>query len=127
MTEQQPDLRESELDSWMTRAYEAEKRAWQAERRIARLEAQTDIRGRAVVMYRERAREEEAAVENWRKQYAQDIEYWIKETDTAEARIKAVRDELAQWDDAPEGSAMPVHGAADLIRRALESVTPPSA
>lgn len=38
-----------------------------AEHRIARLEAQTDIRGRAVVMYRERARE-------------------------AEARIKAVRD-----------------------------------
>ena len=39
----------------------------QAERRIARLEAQTSIRGRAVVIYRERARE-------------------------AEARIKAVRD-----------------------------------
>ena len=32
-----------------------------AERRITRLEAQTDIRGRAVVMYRERAREAEAA------------------------------------------------------------------
>ena len=25
---------EAELDSWMTRAYEAEKRAWQAEKRI---------------------------------------------------------------------------------------------
>ena len=33
-----------------------------AEHRIARLEAQTDIRGRAVVMYRERAREAEARV-----------------------------------------------------------------
>ena len=32
MTEQQIDLRE--LDYWMTRAYEAEKRAWQAEARI---------------------------------------------------------------------------------------------
>ena len=49
-----------------------------AEHRIARLEAQTDIRGRAVVMYRERARE-------------------------AEARIKAVQhlidqaDEMGEW------------------------------
>ena len=34
MTEQQIDLRERELDYWMTRAYEAEKRAWQAEARI---------------------------------------------------------------------------------------------
>lgn len=33
-----------------------------AERRIARLEAQTSIRGRAVVMYRERAREAEARI-----------------------------------------------------------------
>ena len=31
MTEQQ----ELELDSWMTRAYEAEKRAWRAEQRLA--------------------------------------------------------------------------------------------
>ena len=29
------DQLEAELDSWMTRAYEAEKRAWQAEKRIA--------------------------------------------------------------------------------------------
>ena len=33
-----------------------------AEHRIARLEAQTDIRGRAVVMYRDRAREAEVRV-----------------------------------------------------------------
>ena len=33
-----------------------------AEHRIARLEAQSDIRGRAVVMYRERAREAEARI-----------------------------------------------------------------
>ena len=42
--------------------------------RIARLEAQSDIRGRAVVMYRERARE-------------------------AEARIKAVQDAADIWDE----------------------------
>ena len=29
------DQAEAELDSWMTRAYEAEKRAWQAEKRLA--------------------------------------------------------------------------------------------
>ena len=34
MTEQQIDLRERELDYWMARAYEAEKRAWQAGARI---------------------------------------------------------------------------------------------
>ena len=33
-----------------------------AEHRIARLEAQSDIRGRAVVMYRERAREAETRI-----------------------------------------------------------------
>ena len=33
-----------------------------AEHRIARLEAQTDVRGRAVVIYRERAREAEARI-----------------------------------------------------------------
>ena len=34
MTEQQIDLQERELDYWMTRAHEAEKRAWKAEARI---------------------------------------------------------------------------------------------
>ena len=38
-----------------------------AEHRVARLEAQTDIRGRAVVMYRERAREAEAERDEWRQ------------------------------------------------------------
>lgn len=80
-----------------------------AEHRIARLEAQTSIRGRAVVIYRERARE-------------------------AEARIKAVEDVL----DADEhvtkhmgtlGQCRPDVPAIahDTIRRALESVPPPRA
>ena len=34
MTEQQIDLQERELDYWMTRAYEAEKRAWRAENQV---------------------------------------------------------------------------------------------
>ena len=61
-----------------------------AEHRIARLEAQTDIRGRAVVMYRERARE-------------------------AEVRIEAVEDVLAAWHVEPGES-----GLADDLLRALD-------
>ena len=38
-----------------------------AEHRIARLEAQTDIRGRAVVIYRDRARKAEAERDEWRQ------------------------------------------------------------
>ncbi len=34
MTEQQIDQQERELDYWMARAYEAEKRAWRAEARV---------------------------------------------------------------------------------------------
>ena len=62
-----------------------------AEHRIARLEAQTDIRGRAVVMYRERARE-------------------------AEVRIEAVEDVLAAWHVEPGES-----GLADDLLRALNT------
>ena len=62
-----------------------------AEHRIARLEAQSDIRGRAVVIYRERARE-------------------------AEARIQAVEDVLAAWHVEPGES-----GLADDLLRALNA------
>ena len=37
------DQLEAELDSWMTRAYEAEKRAWQAEKRIKAVEDACDL------------------------------------------------------------------------------------
>lgn len=44
--------------------------------RIARLEAQSDIRGRAVVIYRERAREAEAAAARiWDEGWAQGMAY----------------------------------------------------
>lgn len=36
------DQLEAELDSWMTRAYEAEKRAWQAEARVKAVEDALD-------------------------------------------------------------------------------------
>ena len=38
MTEQQTDQQEAELDSWMTRAYEAEGKLWKAEARIKAVE-----------------------------------------------------------------------------------------
>ena len=38
MTEQQIDLRERELDYWMTRTYEAEGKLWKAEARIKAVE-----------------------------------------------------------------------------------------
>lgn len=71
--------------------------AWQADTealraRVARLEAQSDIRGRAVAIHRVRARE-------------------------AEARIKAVRDVLDRFDG---DMGLPPLVSADVIRRALD-------
>lgn len=69
-----------------------------AEHRIARLEAQSDIRGRAVVIYRDRARE-------------------------AEARIKAVQDLIDQADTAGDWTVTcsRLQWAIDgTIRRALD-------
>ena len=80
-----------------------------AEHRIARLEAQTDIRGRAVFMYRERAREAEAERDYWKREHAELRDELVAtqehgatmahgrddalhETAEAEARIEAVRD-----------------------------------
>lgn len=49
------DQLEAELDSWMARAYEAEKRAWRAEARIKRLE--------------NRAASETARADAWREKH----------------------------------------------------------
>ena len=62
--------------------------------RIARLEAQTDIRGRAVVIYRERARE-------------------------AEARIKAVQDLIDQADTAGDWTV-----TCSRLQWAIDGTTP---
>ena len=62
--------------------------------RIARLEAQSDIRGRAVVMYRERARKAEAELEAARG-YISDLETAIQSRNDVikhrDARVKAAR------------------------------------
>ena len=74
-----------------------------AEHRAARAEAQSAIRGRAVVIYRERAREAEAERDGWRQTAldergaALDTLEQIKARD---ARIKAVQDLIDQADTA---------------------------
>ena len=86
MTEQQIDPRERELDSWMTRAYEAEKRAWKAEQRLAGWMEHWNATARTGAV------DEVAAV----------LEANAR-ADQAEARIKAVQhlidqaDEMGEW------------------------------
>ena len=111
MTEQQTDLQERELDSWMARAYEAEGKLWKAEARIRHLEAT------AQVLVKE-ALDAENARDEHRRGRAE-----------AEARIKAVEDAL----DAEEARPRAIGGGYDKramvriadIRRALESDPPP--
>ena len=85
---------EAELDSWMTRAYEAEGKLWKAEAdrdwnlRSSRLAKQERIEANA------RADQAEARIEAWEKQYAHDLEQADAHIDAAEARIKAVQDVL---------------------------------
>ena len=112
MTEQQIDLRERELDYWMTRAYEAEKRAWRAEKRLAEWMERWNATARTGAV------DEVAAILEANSR-----------ADQAEARIKAVEDVL----DAEEARPRPIGGGYDKramvriadIRRALESDPPP--
>ena len=95
MAEQQIDLRERDLDSWMARAYEAEGKLWKAEARIRRLE------DTAQVLVKEVLDAENARDESRRGKVE------------AEARIGAVKDVLAHH---PYGGP----DQEDAIRRALE-------
>ena len=95
VTEQQIDLRERELDYWMTRAYEAEGKLWKAEARIRHLEATAQVLVKEVL-------DAENARDEHRRGRAE-----------AEARIKAVRDVLAHH---PYGGPE----QEDAIRRALD-------
>ena len=114
MTEQQIDLQERELDYWMARAYEAEGKLWKAEARIRHLEAT------AQVLVKEVLDAENARDESRRGKVE------------AEARIKAVEDVLTTVEDGHSTDPVirgmfPRMVNTDLIRRALESVPPPSA
>ena len=105
MTEQQIDLRERELDYWMTRAYEAEKRAWQAGAQIRHLE------GTARVLVKEALTAEDVRDEHRRgkaaaeARVAEEKRLRMKATAAvtkAEARIKAVQDLIDQADEMGE-------------------------
>ena len=89
---------EAELDSWMTRAYEAEGKLWQAEARIRHLEAT------AQVLVKEVLDAENARDESRRGKVE------------AEARIKAVRD---LCDDADKRHASVL--IVTKVRRALDT------
>ena len=136
MTEQQTDQQEAELDSWMARAYEAEKRAWQAETRLAGWMEHWNATARtgavdevaAVLDANARADQAEARIMHLEAtaqvlvKEALDAENARDESRRgkveAEARIKAVRElldnpiHLTGWDD-------PLVPAAH-VRRALE-------
>ena len=92
----------------------------QLARGYRRLEAQTDIRGRAVVMYRDRAREAEAERDEWRQTALDERAAALDALDqikARDARIKAVRDVL-DWPhlDLDGDAVVP----ANDIRRALD-------
>ena len=130
MTEQQ----ERELDSWMTRAYEAEKRAWKAEKRLAAWMEHWNATARtgavdevaAVLDANARADQAEARIMHLEAtaqvlvKEALDAENARDESRRgkaeAEARIQAVEDVLAAWHVEPGES-----GLADDLLRALNT------
>ena len=84
------------------RAHLAAQEPTDAEHRIARLEAQTDIRGRAVAIYQRRAREAEAERDwNWRSSRQSKIERIKANTraDRAEAEARAQRRRADDMED----------------------------
>ena len=122
MTEQQIDQQERELDSWMARAYEAEKRAWKAEKRLAAWMEHWNTTARTGAVDEVAAiLEANARADHAEARVAEEKRLRMKATAAvtkAEARIKAVEDvldnpiHLADWDD----PLVP----ATHIRRALE-------
>ena len=103
----QLDQAEAELDSWMTRAYEAEGKLWKAEARIRHLEDTAQVLVKEV-LDAENARDES------RRGKAE-----------AEARIKAVEDVLNTVEDGHSTDPVirglfPRMVGTALIRRALD-------
>ena len=99
---------EAELESWMTRAYEAEKRAWKAEKRLAAWMEHWNATARTGAV------DEVAAV----------LEANAR-ADQAEARIKAVEDVLNTVEDGHSTDPVirglfPRMVGTALIRRALD-------
>ena len=80
MTEQQIDLQERELDYWQARAYDAEGKLWEAEKRLAAWMEHWNATARTGAV------DEVAAI----------LEANAR-ADQAEARIRAVEDVLDRW------------------------------
>lgn len=131
MTEQQIDLRERELDYWMTRAYEAEGKLWRAEKRLAEWMEHWNATARtgavdevaAILDANARADQAEARIRHL-EDTAQVLVKEVLDAENArdenrhgkaeaEARIKAVQDVLSRH---PYGGPE----QEDAIRRALE-------
>ena len=121
MNEQQIDLRERELDYWMTRAYEAEGKLWKAEARIRHLEATARVLVKEALTAEGVRDEHRRGKEAAEARVAEEKRLRMKATAAvtkAEARVKAVRElldnpiHLVGWDD-------PLVPAAH-VRRALE-------
>ena len=94
---------EAELDSWMARAYEAEKRAWQAETRLAGWMEHWNATARTGAV------DEVAAI----------LEANAR-AERAEARVKAVRALATEEDECGDWVV-----TRDAVLRALESGPPP--
>ena len=113
---------EAELDSWMTRAYEAEGKLWKAEARIKHLE------DTARVLVKEALSAE--AERDSARGYISELESAMQSRNDVikhrDARIKAVRDVLDEVEASSTHMDIPWVAVED-IRRALESVPPPSA
>ena len=93
MTEQQIDLRERELDYWMTRAYEAEGKLWKAEARIAE---EKHLRMKATAAATQAEADRDWNLRSSRLAKEERIKANAR-ADQAEARIKAVEDVLDRW------------------------------
>ena len=124
LTDEEKDYLPRAWDEWIARVKRdaAREALAAAEHRATRAEAQSAIRGRAVVIYRERAREAEAERDEWRQTAldergaALDLLEQIKVRDK---RIQAVQHLVDQADHAGDWTVTCTH-----LQRAIDGTTP---
>ena len=124
LTDEEKDYLPRAWDEWIARVKRdaAREALAAAEHRATRAEAQSAIRGRAVVIYRERARQAEAERDEWRQTAldergaALDLLEQIKARDK---RIQAVQHLVDQADHAGDWTVTCTH-----LQRAIDGTTP---
>lgn len=124
LTDEEKDYLPRAWDEWIARVKRdaAREALAAAEHRATRAEAQSAIRGRAVVIYRERAREAESERDEWRQTAldergaALDLLEQIKARDK---RIQAVQHLVDQADHAGDWTVTCTH-----LQRAIDGTTP---